>query len=55
MADEIFETFGVKPTLVVGTSGIFDVIVNGEMIFSKFETYRFPQPGEILTMLVNLK
>jgi selenoprotein W-related protein len=31
--------------------GIFDVEVNGKVIFSKKETNRFPNPGEIVDLL----
>jgi len=35
-------------TLVPGPRGIFDVAINGELIFSKFATGRHAQPGEVL-------
>jgi len=35
-------------TLVPGPSGIFDVTVNGELIFSKYAERRHAQPGEVL-------
>lgn len=31
--------------------GIFDVTVDGELIYSKYQTGRFPEPGEILDLL----
>jgi hypothetical protein len=33
--------------LVVGTHGIFDVVVNGERVFSKQAAKRHAEPGEI--------
>ncbi len=33
--------------LVPGSGGIFDVIVDGDVIYSKFKTGRFPEPGEV--------
>jgi len=36
---------------VRGTDGIFDVVVDGERIFSKHETDRFPTAREILATL----
>jgi selenoprotein W-related protein len=39
--------------LVCGGGGIFDVVVDGEMIFSKHESGRFPESDEILTKLRN--
>lgn len=32
----------------MGSGGIFDVAVNGEMIFRKFDEKRFPSNQEIL-------
>ena len=48
VADELREAFGVEATLVEGSNGIFDVIVDGKLVFSKRETGRFPDPGEIV-------
>jgi selT/selW/selH-like putative selenoprotein len=41
----------VKSELVRGTDGIFDVLVDGERIFSKHEADRFPTHAEILAAL----
>jgi selT/selW/selH-like putative selenoprotein len=30
-----------------GTGGIFDVTVDGELVYSKKQTGRFPAPGEV--------
>jgi selenoprotein W-related protein len=43
--------FGVDAKLVRGSGGIFDVVVDGKKIFSKHQTGRFPEPGEIVAML----
>ncbi len=45
------ETFGVEAKLIAGGNGIFDVVVDGKPVFSKFEAGRFPDPGEIVTKL----
>jgi selT/selW/selH-like putative selenoprotein len=37
--------------LIKGDDGIFDVRVDGELIYSKHETGRFPEPEEILSDL----
>ena len=34
-------------TLVTGTGGVFEVTVNDQKLFSKKETKRKPEPGEI--------
>ena len=38
-------------TLITGSKGVFDVAVDGTQLFSKAETSRFPEEGEILTAL----
>jgi len=35
-------------TLVMGSKGIFNVEVDGEMIYSKHDTGRHADPGEVL-------
>ena len=45
------QAFSVEATLVPGSNGIFDVIVDDKKVFSKHETGRFPEPGEIVSQL----
>ena len=47
LADELRQQFGVEAKLVPGSHGIFDVLVDGKMVYSKHETGRFPNPGEV--------
>jgi len=47
----IQEARGVEAKLVKGDNGIFDVTVDGTLIYSKHETGRFPDPEEILAKL----
>jgi predicted Rdx family selenoprotein len=37
-------------TLVTGSKGIFDVIVDGEVLYSKKTTGRHAEPGEVLEL-----
>ena len=37
--------------LIEGTNGIFDVVADGAMIFSKHAEQRFPESDEIITAL----
>jgi selenoprotein W-related protein len=41
-------------TLVTGSKGVFDVRVNGELIYSKHETKRHAEPGEVLALFTEL-
>jgi selT/selW/selH-like putative selenoprotein len=34
-----------------GSTGQFDVIVDGQLLFSKYEEGRFPEPAEIRELL----
>lgn len=38
--------------LITGSKGIFDVKVNGELLFSKKELDHYPEPGEISKLLI---
>lgn len=37
-------------TLITGSAGVFDVTVNDEMLYSKAETGRHAEPGEVLSL-----
>jgi len=37
-------------TLYTGDKGVFDVIVDGEILFSKHREGRYAEPGEILEL-----
>jgi len=39
--------FGATPELVRGNGGVFEVTVDGDLIFSKRATGRFPEEGEV--------
>ena len=41
----------VEAELVRGDNGVFDVVVDGECIFSKHSEDRFPEDEEILAKL----
>jgi predicted Rdx family selenoprotein len=43
----------VDSTLVPGLVGQFDVVVDGDTIFSKHKESRFPEPREILDALAS--
>jgi selenoprotein W-related protein len=48
LAARIAKDLLLEPVLVEGRGGVFDVIVDGERIFSKRAEHRFPEPEEIL-------
>lgn len=46
---------GVEPLLVKGANGVFDVIADGTLVFSKYRDARFPNAGEIVAALKSLE
>lgn len=40
--------------LIMGDKGVFDVVVNGEMLYSKAETGRHAEPGEVVKLFKEL-
>jgi selenoprotein W-related protein len=51
LAAEIEERFGIAADLVKGSGGVFEVSLDGELIFSKKALQRFPAPGEVEAVL----
>lgn len=45
------KAFGAEVELVPSTGGVFEITVDGKLIFSKKETQRFPEEGEITGLL----
>jgi selT/selW/selH-like putative selenoprotein len=45
----------VQTEMTKGSGGIFDVVVDGQRIFSKHEANRFPTQDEILAGIERLK
>jgi selT/selW/selH-like putative selenoprotein len=48
LAKELKKEFGIESVLIEGETGSFNVFVNDELIFSKYEEGRFPESGEIV-------
>jgi selT/selW/selH-like putative selenoprotein len=51
LADAIQERYEVPTRLIKGSRGAFDVCLDGDLVFSKHDTGRFPDPGEVEEML----
>lgn len=51
MASELKVSMGVQTRLVEGNRGIFDIKIDGNLIYSKAETHRFPDPGEVSSLI----
>lgn len=42
---------GAEVTLIKGRSGVFDVVADGTLVFSKHATGRFPEEDEVVKAL----
>ena len=51
MSAEVEKITGAIPILTPGSGGIFDVKLNGNLIFSKHKLGRFPNDGEVAELL----
>ena len=51
MAAEIKKEFGIEPTLIRSRGGVFEVILEGKVIFSKKRIGRFPEAEEIAQLI----
>jgi selT/selW/selH-like putative selenoprotein len=41
----------VDAVLTKGSGGVFEVVVDGALVFSKKQEQRFPEPGELIPKL----
>jgi len=51
LAARIRKELDLDVTLVEGRGGVFDVVVDDDLVFSKRSAHRFPEPGEILDLI----
>ena len=51
MAACLKDRFDVDAELIEGAGGIFDVAVDGEIVYSKHDTGRFPEHDEVVALL----
>ena len=55
MAASLKQRFNVDAELIPGKNGVFDVHVDGTLVFSKHDVSRFPAPGEVEDAIARLK
>jgi len=55
LAAAIKQGLGVEPKLVKGHNGVFDVAVDGQLLFSKNRDGRFPTDTEVVARLQAVK
>lgn len=54
MEEELQKEINADVELIPGSGGIYEITVDGRMIFSKFKSKRFPDPGEIVSLIKKL-
>jgi selenoprotein W-related protein len=42
---------GLKAQLTKSHGGVFEVTLDGDLVFSKKKEHRFPEPGEVARLL----
>ncbi len=55
LAAELKSSLDVTLKLIPGGKGIFDVVVDGTKVFSKHDSDRFPQLGEVSKLIRKLQ
>ncbi|MBI3015384.1 MAG: SelT/SelW/SelH family protein [Candidatus Tectomicrobia bacterium] len=55
MQQAIRKSTGLESKLIEGSGGVFDVRIDGSLIFSHFQTGRFPKSEEILAKIQELQ
>jgi Rdx family len=55
LAASLHKRFGEEAEIKAGSTGQFDVVVDGEVIFSKAKAGRFPVEGEVEDLFAALK
>jgi len=51
VAAELKDALSVESRLIEGSKGIFDVKVDGKLMYSKHKTHKFPDKGEVARLL----
>ena len=51
LGDELKKNLGADIELIAGSNGVFDITLDGTMIYSKLEKGRFPQTDDILNLI----
>ena len=51
LGDELKKNLGAEIDLVAGSNGIFDVSLDGNLIYSKFEQGHYPTADEIIKLI----
>ena len=51
LGDELKDAFGAEVELLSSSGGVFEIVIDDELIFSKKNLQRFPEEGEVVLLL----
>lgn len=51
LAEKIRDELGITAQVVPGSKGVYDIVVDGNLIYSKYQTKRFPDNDEIIKLI----
>jgi selT/selW/selH-like putative selenoprotein len=51
LGDELKDAFGAEVELISSSGGVFEIVVDDMLVFSKKSLQRFPEEGEITLLL----
>ncbi|HBG20733.1 MAG: hypothetical protein A2X81_12080 [Desulfobacterales bacterium GWB2_56_26] len=51
MGDELKKTLGAEVQLVPSSGGVFEVVADGNLVYSKLNLKRFPEEGEVVSLI----
>ena len=51
LAEAIRKKFAITPEMIPGSNGIYEIVVDGDTIFSKHLGKKFPENDEILEII----
>ena len=51
LGEELKKKFDAEIELLASSGGVFEVVVDGKLVFSKKALNRFPEEGEVATLL----
>ena len=54
LEEELKNEFGADVELVASDGGVYEITVDGKLVFSKKQLNRFPNDGEIVSLIKNI-
>lgn len=54
LADRLIHQFSAEVTLIPSTGGVYEVVVNGTLVYSKKQTGEFPNERQLLKSIAAL-